>query len=441
MSPVPRFRLLTVKSYDPFYHLPLELAEKICLMLNIQDRVSCLYVCKSWNIMLESLNSLWKILDLSHSHGYVPLYGLQAYLKRSNYLLNYAEIDLNSFVDNGRLEYIIQNCICLKELKVYGRAWRGNMMFNSLSSAKKIMKLHIFDHIPMSLSFMISILKRCQDTLVDVRFGNMDQKLLNNSEWPRLHNLKSLSLGESSGFISRDNEGAIIDLGGLVQAAPNLTTVIIRHFKVKTKDEVYDLRLWKQLQRLELVNTKLERFPQLPQTLRYLSFDGNYALSIPHSHEKDLTQLPLLESFSCQATSINPRGLFAVTKSCIEANNLKTLHLGSRIYDLGTHILPVWMEYPPSISVEELSLAWMELDDAGIFRILILYPKLERVILSGNRITELTLQTLAGKRSIKSIVIDECYDIDPAAIEEVKKKGIEISHKFMVDLLDEEIYD
>lgn len=211
--------------------------------------------------------------------------------------------------------------------------------------------------------------------------------------------------------------------------------------KVKYKDKVYDLSLWKHLQRLEFVNNKLKRFPKLPQTLRHLRFDGNYALSIPESQLKELTQLPLLELFSCQSTSINPRGLFAVTKSCIEANNLKTLHLGNRTYDLGNHILPVWLEYPSSISVKELSLAWMELDDEGIFRILILYPKLERIILSGNNITESTLQTLAGKKTIKSIVIDNCYEIDPDAIKEINDRGIKISQKFVEDVHDDEIYD
>ncbi|RKF64198.1 putative f-box tpr repeat containing protein pof3 [Erysiphe neolycopersici] len=440
MIQIPSIEQFAEKSCDPFHYLPLELAEKIFHMLSIHNRLTCLYVCKSWNTLLQSSHSLWKILDLSDARRYVPMDGLKAYLKRSNYSLNLAEFQLNSFVDSGRIEYIIENCKCLKELKVYGRDWRGNMMFNSLSSAKQIMLLYISNRIHMSLSVVISTLKRCQDTVVDVTFGNLDRTILNISDWPRLHKLRSLSLGEfDEGYLNGDDE-AVIDLDGLVQATPNLITVIIKHLRVKDNVKVYDFRLWKQLQRLEFFNNRLIHFPKLPKTLKHLRFDGNYALSIPESQEMELTQLPLLETFSCQSTSINPRGLFAVTKSCIEANNLKILHLGNRTYNLGNHIiLPVWMEYPSCISVEELSLAWMDLDDAGIFRILKLYPKLERIILSGNNITELTLQTLAGKKSIKSIVIDNCYDIDPNLIEEIRHKGIEISWRFASDAFDEDI--
>lgn len=179
--------------------------------------------------MLQSLHSLWKILDLSDSRRYVPLDGLQAYLKRSNYSLNLAEIQLNSFVDNGRLEYIIENCKCLKELKIHGRDWRGDMMFNSLSSAKQIMLLYISYQIPMSLSVVISTLKRCQDTIVDVTFGNLDKKLLNTLEWPNLHNLKSLCLGESDdGFVyNGDIEEAVIDLvsGNKIPLNPTMNTI------------------------------------------------------------------------------------------------------------------------------------------------------------------------------------------------------------------------
>ncbi|POS88010.1 hypothetical protein EPUL_000388 [Erysiphe pulchra] len=435
MIQIPSSGHLVEKSHDPFRYLPLELAERILRMLSIYDRLTCISVCKGWKIMLQSLHSLWKILDLSYSRQNVPRAGLQAYLERSNYSLKLAKIKLNRLVDNGSLEFIIENCKCLNELRVWGFDWRGDdVIFSSLSSAKQITLLHVCDQISVSLDVIISILERCQDTLVDVTFGKVTKSVLCTSSWPKLRNLKSLSLGAfDEGFITDDNEEnkeVLNDLDDLVQATPNLRIVTLKHLRVKDQDKVCDFRLWKHLQVLELVNNKLKRFPKLPPTLRHLSFSGNYSLSIPESEEKEVTQLPLLGSFSCQTTSIKPRGIFAVIKSCIEANNLKILHIGNPTYDFGNHILPAFLEYPPFSSVEELSLSWMDLDDASILAILMLYPKLRKVILSGNRITNITLQTLAKKESIKSIVIDECYNVDPDEVEDIKVRGIEISHVF-----------
>jgi len=187
-----------------------------------------------------------------------------------------------------------------------------------------------------------------------------------------------------------------------------------------------DATTWTKLEYLDISNTQLSRLPVLPTTLKYLNLGNNMLLHVGF-HEETPTQLPLLETFNCESTSISPDVLRILTMPSITKGNLKSLLIGDRLTE--THLVPVANEYPASETLEELSLTKMQINDARVLQIIELYPKLRKLDVSGTRVTGVAVRKFV-ERGMTSLNLDECVDVSSDAVDWARGKGAEVEYNF-----------
>lgn len=409
---------------DPFQFLPLEIAHLICKRLELGDLCNCLIVSKGWKSLLESIRSLWTTLDTTNIHNPVPIKSLKTYLRRSNYTLNRAIINLKLSADRGRLQYILEKCKFLKELEVRGSSKLDESLFNIFSSAKEIENLYITQNVLVTFKLMQAILKNCCQFLVEARFSNIQGSRYNfiNCQWPRLDALKRVAL--------RASDNGALDIIGFVEATPNVTSVILDRFEVLVKDTL-DLRSWSRLERLHLLHAGLLKFPQLPKSLRHLILDDNPYLSISDELGKEFFSLPLLETFYCQSTSIESVNLITILQTSIQSDKLKSLGIGGQMIAVSDSTNNIPKNLPLSHSLEELSLACLPLNDNQIKEILRLYPKLKKIDLSGTNITGVTMKVLIEKGGIEWIKVSDRMGVSFDAVEMARSKGIYVDFRLL----------
>lgn len=189
-----------------------------------------------------------------------------------------------------------------------------------------------------------------------------------------------------------------------------------------------DFKPLKNIESLHLgVTNNLLELPLLPSTLKHLSLTKMWHMG-GRSPEDETYELPLLESFDCSGTAISHKLVKAITLQSTKAGKLKRLYIGDRLTGLlpGT---PVEDEYPASNSVEELSLASLIIREERILEIIKLYPNLERLDVSGTKVTGFAVKQLV-KMGIKWLKLDECSEVSPDAVEYARGKGVDVQFNF-----------
>jgi F-box/TPR repeat protein Pof3 len=179
---------------------------------------------------------------------------------------------------------------------------------------------------------------------------------------------------------------------------------------------------------LNLSNTPVETLPFFPATLEHINLSRMRHLNVQPAREDETYELPCLESFDCSGTAISHRLVKAMTLQSIKSGKLKKLCLGDRLTEFlpGT---PVEDEYPPSTSVRELSLASLLIREGRILEIIKLYPNLERLDVSGTKITGVAVKQLV-QMGIKWLNLNECGEVSPDAVEYARGKGIDVQFNF-----------
>jgi len=178
---------------------------------------------------------------------------------------------------------------------------------------------------------------------------------------------------------------------------------------------------WANLQHLDLSNTQLTRLPKLPATLRYLNLSHNHHLYV-HVDEEVSTELSLLETLACESTSITSNVIKVLTGASITNGKLKTLLIGGRLTEVGG---PVTDEFPPSETLEELSLTCMRVGDARVLQILDLYPKLRKLDISATLVTGVVVRRIVEK-GITSLNLDETKSVSLDAMDWARGRGVEV---------------
>lgn len=188
-----------------------------------------------------------------------------------------------------------------------------------------------------------------------------------------------------------------------------------------------DLKTLKNIESLDLSNTNLLELPILPPTLKHVRLSKMRHLGA-HAPEDETYELPVLESFDCSGTAISHKVVKAFTLQSIKAAKLKRLYLGDRLTEFlpGT---PVEDEYPASNSVEELSLASLIIRERRILEIITLYPNLERLDVSGTKVTGVAVKQLV-KMGIRWLKLDECSEVSPDAVDYARGKGVDVQFNF-----------
>ena len=185
-----------------------------------------------------------------------------------------------------------------------------------------------------------------------------------------------------------------------------------------------DLSPWTCLEYLDLTDTQLTRLPKFPQTLKHLILNDNLHLHVA-AEQEDPTGLPLLETFGCSATNIDARILKAITSESIKAGNLKRLYVGGRLAEFRPQV-PVADEYPPSDTVEELSLSSMIIGDQRAIQVASLYPRLTRLDMSATKVSGVAVRQFVDM-GIKWLRLNECDCVSFDAVEWARGKGVDVA--------------
>ncbi|EPQ63831.1 hypothetical protein BGT96224_A20190 [Blumeria graminis f. sp. tritici 96224] len=411
------------RHFDPVMSLPLEVVGMIFEYLTMRERVLCLAVSKSWNILLESARSLWTTVYTTRECQPIPLKALKEYLRRSRFTVDSALIHRISFADIPNMEYLMDKCHGLRDLSIYGDGSFCQSLGTNLASAKGIQKLHLSQKTPVSVPTMIMALNACRNTIREAKLlcvtGNNGESI---SSWPEMNSLTRIHLDFC-------NNGYIKILG-LIQVTPNICSAVINNCQSQD-DSPLDLTLWPNLETLDLTETQLEYFPKLPLSLKHLVLDGSCDVYYTDKYGIDIYPLPLLETLSFQYCRIDGPSISTLTESCIRANNLKILLLGGveGPYPLDH---PFSDLFPASATVEELSMSAMDLLDEEVIEITKFYPSLKKVDLSYNDITAITINELV-KIGVKFINIDECSNVNSDTVEMARAEGVYVSHEFIDD--------
>lgn len=117
----------------------------------------------------------------------------------------------------------------------------------------------------------------------------------------------------------------------------------------------------------------------------------------------------------------------AITSDSIKAGNLKRLLIGECISDEG--ITPVQDEYPPSKTVEELSLKGLYVNESRILAIVALYPNLQILDVSSTKVSGVAVKHFV-ESGVRRLKINECQNISPDAVAWARGKGVEVEFDF-----------
>ncbi|KAG0652565.1 hypothetical protein D0Z07_0160 [Hyphodiscus hymeniophilus] len=401
------------KSLDPLEFLPLELAQMVVENLELRDRVICLAVTKSWKRLLES----------SHKSTRKPVSfnALKLHLKRSNYTLDRAIISTKAYFDVKRFEYLFRTCKRLSTLEICGSGVIGDTLVSALPRAKCLETISCGVNCEISLRTVQTVLRTCQETLREATFlrvkGSMAGFVPNS--WPELRRLRILNL--------RCFGDAILEINGLRDSIPNIKSLTLTYWDYATRDPNPDLSSLKEIETLSLTNSHLRVMPLFPPSLKNLKISHNRQLGayVPGNETYDL---PHLESFDCSGSALTNLVVKAFTLQSIKAGTLKRLYIGDRLteYMPGT---PVEDEYPASNSVEELSIASMILREKRLMEIVALYPNLQRLDVSGTKITGVAVKQLV-QMGIRWLKLDECSEVSPDAVDYARGKGVDVQFNF-----------
>jgi F-box/TPR repeat protein Pof3 len=132
---------------------------------------------------------------------------------------------------------------------------------------------------------------------------------------------------------------------------------------------------------------------------------------------------------ACARTSLSNTFIKSVTQESIKRGNLKSLSIGDRIFEAEDLAVPAENAYPVSGTVEELSLALLMLSDREVIKIVNLYPNVQKLDVSGTRITGVAVKTFV-QLGVKRLKMNECSDVGPDAVEWARGQGIEVEFNF-----------
>lgn len=160
----------------------------------------CLAVSRPWKRFLEASHDLWTVLDVRSARRFVRLDSLKAHLRRSNYELDRAFLNMNPqvFGDKG-LEVLTRLCKRLSYLETTSTGYLGTSLLSALPKAQNLRYL-VIKGAEMPLLSVVKALSSCPQ-LQTAEFHVV--KYSTHVIWPQLDSLISLRL-ELRGHCNQD---------------------------------------------------------------------------------------------------------------------------------------------------------------------------------------------------------------------------------------------
>lgn len=183
-----------------------------------------------------------------------------------------------------------------------------------------------------------------------------------------------------------------------------------------------DMTPWTKLRILTLGGTYFDRLPKLPRTLRDLALLKAPKLNRNMLEIQGENPLPMLEMFDCTGTNVCDGFIKAITLESTKRGNLRELRIGYRA--VNPHI-SVEDEYPSSESLENLSLAYLNLPEDCVMQIVSRCPNLRTLDVSATKVTGVAVKSFV-KQGITSLTLDECIDVGSDAVDWARGEGVEV---------------
>jgi len=154
----------------------------------------CLAVSRPWKRFLEASHDLWTVLDVRSARRFVRLDSLKAHLRRSNYGLDKAFLNMNPQVFSGKcLEVLTRLCKRLSYLEITSTGYLSDSLLSALPKAQNLRVL-IIKGTEIPLSSVVKALNSCPQ-LQTAEFHVIKSLTMNTQViWPQMDSLISLRL-------------------------------------------------------------------------------------------------------------------------------------------------------------------------------------------------------------------------------------------------------
>jgi F-box/TPR repeat protein Pof3 len=340
------------------------------------------------------------------------------------------------------MKYLIRTCHKLRHLELTGSGFIGDSLTAALPLARGLETLIVSAGVEIRFTDVQKSLSICRATLVETSFLDIVETQL-VSKWEKLPRLNTLQLRFQKAtllnlvsleyfligplFIKYSTRGGNLCLthfqDGLGESFANIRSLTVCKWHNPTISGLVDLTGLTNLHDLALIDTYITFFRELPLTIKRLNFSKSI-IDI-QSQDDSSYRLPLLERLDCSKALIFPSFLKAITHESIKVGNFKQLYMGGRLMRPSI----VGDEYPPSSTVEELSLASLPMKEEALINITNLYPNLRWLDVSETKVTGVAVKHFINV-GIKWLGLNECTEVSSDAVEFARGKGVEVAFMF-----------
>ncbi|KAF2091000.1 hypothetical protein K490DRAFT_62330 [Saccharata proteae CBS 121410] len=452
------------KSIDPLTVFPPEIVDLIMSHLNFRQQVNCLRVSKQWKRFLDSQESLWTNLDLSMAKRNVRPAFVRACIYRSNMHMKTAKF--NRFRHEDMVWKLAKSCKQLESLHFLGSELSGSSIIEPAKMCQNLREIVVGEGAMMTILDLRSILKvagRLASIDIVIFPGLGSRAIFWDVDVPNLRKLKLRCR------VPGNTNCVVMDTLSLTTSAPNLIELGLSQVQLKEQPDFTTLT---QLE--ELYVDRTEYWPLVPSCLRRLRVEdvrslpsaAAAAIDLPHLEELVIANL----TSSDQQVSLwdllskDEDGIVTIDPTWTD---LKKLGVGLAIEGIADERFAIeYLGHPRLHRVEDLTISIIGYDYTGCAEYVLdglpdLFPHLRRLSLPGSRATGADLRPLIEKMAcsetqsatdnlgdadtttaqdarslrrpgIEYLNLDGCAHISADAIEWIRQRGIEVSHKVRV---------
>ncbi|THC98714.1 hypothetical protein EYZ11_001777 [Aspergillus tanneri] len=409
---------MTVKCYDPFSVLPLELASLVLQHFEFKQIVAILRVSKKWDQFLSSMRDLWMRVDFSSARGRIHWSSVRAYIRRSKAMLTHVTLKNISTPSTQRVLEFVSRCPRLEHLELLD-PFNYQVVYDLFKGSKRLRSLVISADTAIPQEYIAKFLA-CLPLLDRIEVHKAKSSPQSKAQWPpNLSHLRSITLGSVEPSRPTGHVPALY----IPRQEPSLPFPIpnLEELRLDSNPEVFipyppsfNPLDFQRLKKLDLSGVFVGNEFALPSSLEYLRVRGGAGTEeFPFSNELPLRFPNLTTLILHDVPWVTNQTLFFFL---LEAQApLKVLHVDKCFRLLGPSLAQFLWEHAKELA--ELSVSYIShIDDAVVAMIAEKILTLKAINLSYTEITGCSIKAFADARSPRS---------NPAQIERICAKGCE----------------
>ncbi|MCJ1398387.1 hypothetical protein MMC11_001585 [Xylographa trunciseda] len=412
------------KVMDPLKALPMELAQMILQNLSFRTIVSLLRVSKQWKAIIESIQALWRHLDLSKTRKNVRFSSIKACVIRSGGTLTHATLSHYDSVNSDALTYIASRCKRLEHLEL--RTGISNeSLLKAATMASSLKTLILLSGHEVSLDTVTRLLAQSK-SLQHAEFYIRTRG--HAAKWEGdLSKLRVLKL-----HAAKDSQGSLrLELDDLFTKAPQLHTLSLQTRTATSPRIASDYSPLTSLRTLSLTDVDIATFPCLPPSLQSLSLINAWGIG----SRSDIADAYMTRNDFSALTSLTVSAARFLRPVAVAAligsgkNKLESVDLRDFDASLGIAAL---ISAGHLTEVTELRLSNADVSDDLAALVARCCPKLQAFDASYNmKLTGVGVKALVLKEGgIRRLNLDHCVGVGSDAVEYARGKGVVVQFTF-----------